>query len=68
MTERAKGCWVAFDKDYRTDDVEAITNAIQMIKGVLNVELYVTVPDDWMAQQRVKDEMRAKILDLVRDV
>jgi hypothetical protein len=35
MTDRLKGCVVTFDQDLRTDDAEAILNAIRMVKGVL---------------------------------
>ena len=31
MTDRVKGCWVAFDKDMRVDDVEQVLSAIRMV-------------------------------------
>ncbi len=64
MTDRAKGCYVAFNRDIRVDDVEVITNAIQMIKGVENVELSISNSDDWMNRVQVKGEIKKALLDL----
>lgn len=70
MTDRIKGCWVAFDHDYREDDVELILDAIRMIKGVAAVSTNdtVTSSDDWMARQNVKREIADKILELHREL
>lgn len=65
MTDRAKGCWVSFDQDYRVDDIEATLNAIRNIKGVVAVEARIVCnADDWMMRQRVKSEIRQKVHDL----
>lgn len=70
MTDRIKGCWVAFDRDYRVDDVEAILDAIRMTKGVAAVSTNETVTsmDDWMARQHVKREIANKVLALHREL
>lgn len=59
MTDRVNGCWVAFDRDIRTDDVEAVTRAIRMLKCVAAVEVAdcVTDPADWRAKQQVRSEL-----------
>lgn len=64
MTDRAKGAWVSFDQDYRVDDVQTITDAISMIKGVAGVKLEIADHSDWMARQHVKNEVRDGILEL----
>jgi len=37
MTDRVRTLTVTLDRDYRTDDVQAVINGIQMIKGVSGV-------------------------------
>lgn len=64
MTDRLKGVYVAFDKDYRDDDVEQIIDAIKMVRGVVDVKAVTVNPEDWMNRARVKDEMRDKFFEL----
>ena len=66
MTERLKGCWVAFDRDIREDDVQPIVDAISMIKGVIAVECSTDEPADWMARQRIKNELLDKIINVFK--
>lgn len=61
MTDRLKGCTVVFDRDIRVDDVEALLNAIRMVKGVLRVEPSISTPDDWMAATRARTELLSKL-------
>lgn len=63
MTDRVKGCHVAFGKDIRVDDVEFIINAIKMIKGVDSVTLNITDADDYMNRAVMKQELRSQFLD-----
>lgn len=65
MTDRIKGFTVVLDNDYREDDVEAIRQAIQMVKGVLEVTPVLTSPDDYMNRARVSDELRSKLIDVL---
>lgn len=65
MTDRLKGCWVAFDRDIREDDAEQMLNAIRMVKGVSAVDTSVANPNDWIARQRVRDEIGKKVLDIL---
>lgn len=60
MTDRIKGFTVTLEKDIREDDVEVITQAISMIKGVANVEPSISTIEDQFARQRVKSELREK--------
>jgi len=64
VTDRLKGVYVTFDKDYRTDDAEQIIEAIKMIKCVSDVKGLVVDHEDWMNRARVKDEMRDKFFEL----
>lgn len=70
MTDRVKGCYVAFDQDYRVDDVEVILKAIRMIKGVAEVsaEDMVRTPDDWMARQHVRQQLADKMWKAYKDI
>lgn len=68
MTDKVKGCVVAFDKDIRVDDVQVILDAIRMIKGVVGVEISISNLDDWMARERIKSEIREKLLELYNSI
>lgn len=61
MTDRMKGCVVAFDRDIREDDVEFLVNAIKMIKGVQAVELSVASHEDYMNRERVRQEIQDRL-------
>lgn len=67
MTDRLKGCWVAFDRDIRDDDAEPLIAAIQQMRGVLSVEPSVATPDDWMARERIRHELEAKMYEALRE-
>lgn len=56
MTNRVKGCWVAFTMDIRDDDVEGLLNAIRYIKHVAAVSAddCVVEHDDWMNRQQIR--------------
>jgi hypothetical protein len=68
MTDRVKGFTVTLERDIRVDDVEIITNAISMIKGVASVEPSISNIDDQMARDRVKSEVREKLMELYRSI
>ncbi len=61
MTDILKGCTVAFDRDIREDDAEAVLNAIRMIKGVLSVSPSLSEPGDWAAGERLRRELGDKL-------
>jgi hypothetical protein len=65
MTDRIHSLTVALDKDYRADDVQAIVNAIKMVKGVLNVGLNVTDHNDYTARMRARMELQDQIRDIL---
>jgi hypothetical protein len=67
MTDRIKGLTVALDHDYRTDDVEAIVNAIMMVKGVSKVTTSVVDMNDWTNRTRVQMELRKKIWNALEE-
>ena len=62
MTDRIKGLTVALDRDYRDDDVQAIVDAIMMIKGVKGVTTSKVEMDDYTARVRVVTELQSQVL------
>lgn len=66
MTTRLKGLTVAFSQDIREDDVEAIVNAIRMIKGVMDVLPIENTSEDWIIKERVKRELSSKIYEVLK--
>ena len=66
MTDRLKGAWVVFDKDYREDDAGHIINAIKMVRGVAAVEPKLTDVDDYFARSAVLTKFRSDFLALFK--
>lgn len=65
MSNRIHSLTVVLEKDYREDDVEAITNAIGMIRGVLSVSVHQSDSDSHMAEQRAKRELGDKLMKVL---
>ena len=63
MTDRIKGLTVALDRDYRDDDVQAIVDAILMVKGVAAVEKSVVDNDEFIVYRN----SQVKIIDAFRE-
>jgi hypothetical protein len=68
MTDRIKGVYVAFDKDYRIDDAESILTAIRQIRGVALVSSQVTDFVDFDARAKVREKFRSDIIKLYTDL
>jgi hypothetical protein len=64
MTNRIHSLTVVLDKDYRDDDIKAISNTIRMIKGVIDVQEHVADINSRMAESRALCEMREKLLNI----
>ena len=65
MTERLKGVVVAFDVDIREDDVQTLVNAIRCFRHVLSVEPVMANADDWVVEQRVRDDLSKKLWEVL---
>ena len=63
MTDRVHALTVILEHEYRDDDVEAIVNAIKMLRGVLSVEEHVTGLDFYAAREQAKHELRQEMLE-----
>lgn len=61
MSDRYKGLTVTLNSDMTDDQVRAITDAIQMIKGVAHVERHVTDMNDHFARRRVRVELAGEL-------
>lgn len=61
MTDRISALTVVLNRDIRVDDVEVVTNAIRMIRGVASVELNVVDPLEHMARMRVRNDIESKL-------
>ena len=61
MTDRVKGFTVTLEHDIRIDDVEVIKQAIEMIRGVANVDCSISNTDDIMNRARIKNELQEKL-------
>jgi hypothetical protein len=66
MTDRINGFWVAPAEDTRIDDAEATIAAVLQIKGVIRVEPNVADSEDWLARTRVRYELHARLLEVLK--
>ena len=66
MTDRVYSLTVILKREIRTDDVEAITGAIQMLKGVHKVELGpVADSSHYMNKEVIAAEFRMRLLKVL---
>ncbi len=68
MTDTIKGCYIAFTHDIRTDDAQAILDAFRQFKNVASVTHVLTSYDDWMNREKVKNDIRAKLLEFYESI
>ena len=61
MTDRHAGYIVTLEKELRSDDAEAIINALRMVRGVLSVEPVVSDPIGHIAKQTSRHELVTQI-------
>ena len=66
MTDRTKMLTVLLDREYRDDDVQAIKDAIGMVRGVVKVDHEVSNGMHWQAENSAKWELRKQILELLK--
>lgn len=67
MTDRVHALTVLLDRDFRDDDVQAIVQAIRMIKHVAAVQMHITAPDDWFARTRTS-EVQRRLWDTIEEI
>ena len=65
MTDRIFALTVVLEDDVRDDDVTAITDAIEMIRGVLSVKRHVADIGQHAANERARRELYVKVLDML---
>jgi hypothetical protein len=57
VTDRIRHLTITLDTDYRDDDVEAIVQAIRLIRGVQHVDTRVVEGADDLARSAVRAEL-----------
>jgi len=67
MSDKIKGCTVAFDKDYKQEDAEKIKEAILMIKGIRGVSFFVTDPADYINRTNMKHDIFKKLMEIISE-
>lgn len=65
MTDRYNALVVILDHDIRSDDAEAVINAIKQIRGVLNVKPNVADIESSIATERVMAELTKKLWEVL---
>jgi hypothetical protein len=63
MTDRYDAFIVVLEKNTRSDDAEAIVNALRMIKGVVGVEPHVADFTSAIAESRVRADYTRRLFD-----
>jgi hypothetical protein len=67
VTDRVGAITVILEKDWRADDVQAVINALKMIRGVADAMPEVTSVTDAIARVRVRREMIDKIFGAINN-
>ncbi len=67
MSDRVKGFVVTLEDDVRLEDVELVMQTIRYMRGVANVEPSIVDESDWINQQRIKNELRNKMYQFIKD-
>lgn len=67
MTDRHSGYVVVLDREIREDDAERIVQAIQMVKGVLDVKPIVADHNDLINRSRIRHELLMKLIGLLKE-
>jgi len=57
MTDRVKALTVVLDADYRDDDIEALVDAIKMMRCVADVRPEISTYEDYMHRARVRSDI-----------
>lgn len=65
MTDRYHTLTVALKSDMRSDDAQALIEAIGLFEGVLSVSGNVSNPDVWLGEQRARHELGQRLLRTV---
>lgn len=66
MTDRTQVLTVVLDKQYRTDDVQQIIDAVLMIKGVQSADINVADTTEYMAIETAKADLRQKLYEVLK--
>jgi len=64
MTDRNNYLTVALEHNMRDDDTAALVHAIRCLRFVLSVKANVADEMFWVAEERAKMGLRAKLIDL----
>jgi len=67
MTDRYNALVVVLGKNIRDDDAKPIIDAIHMIRGVTSVHGNVADMDAYIAEQRARAALEAKLLKVLRE-
>lgn len=65
MTDRVFAYTVILEREVRTDDAEAIENAIRMVKGVAAVTPQVASASDYFAVETARRELGQKLWEVL---
>lgn len=66
MTDRYNSVVVAFDRDIREDDAQALLSAILMLKGVIAVQPQVPDCQTFVVESRLRRELTNKIYEALK--
>lgn len=68
MTDRIRSITVALDHDIREDDVQALVEAIKMMRCVAAVTTHEVAPNDFAIEMRMQSVVRQKLFELANDL
>lgn len=66
MTDRLQGLTVAFERDIRDDDADAIIAAIKQLRGVAGVTPHVVDINAFVARARAQQDIEERLWKALR--
>lgn len=67
MSDRVKGFVITLEKDVKIEDCELLMQTIRYMRGVADVQPSIVDSSDWINQQRVKNELRDKFYQFIKE-
>lgn len=67
MSAKINGIIIALDTDVSIEFAEQLCESFKMMKHVLDAKPNVSLPEDWIAESRVRHELGMEVLKFLRN-
>lgn len=67
MTDRVSAFTVVLADNIREDEVEEIVTALSMVRGVIDVTEHIVNPGYYIAETRIRSELKQKLWEIINE-